>query len=84
MEITSVRVNKVSREGSKLKGYATVVIDDAIMIHNIRIIKGEEKDIVAMPVRVLPDGRHEDVVHPLNSETRTIFEKAIFEEYDRA
>ncbi len=83
MEITSVRVFKVDREGSRVKGYATVVIDDSLMIHNIRIIEGEERMLIAMPSRKINNERYEDVVHPLNSETRTLFEEKILEEYNK-
>lgn len=83
MEITSVRVFKVDREGSRVKGYATVVINDALMIHNIRIIEGEERMLIAMPSRKVNNERYEDVVHPLNAETRKLFEDKIFEEFDK-
>ncbi len=83
MEITSVRVFKVEREGSRVKGYATVAIDDALMIHNIRIIEGEERMLVAMPSRKINNERYEDVVHPLNAETRKMFEDKILAEYNK-
>ncbi len=83
MEITSVRVFKSEREGSRVKGYATVTIDDCLMIHNIRIIEGEDKMIIAMPSRKINSERYEDVVHPLNSETRNLFVDKILEEYNK-
>ncbi len=83
MEITSVKVFKSEREGSRVKGYATVTIDDCLMIHNIRIIEGTEKMIIAMPSRKVSEDRHEDVVHPLNSETRNLFVEKILEEYNK-
>ncbi len=83
MDITSVRVFKVDREGSRVKGYATVVLNDSLMIHNIRIIEGDEKMLIAMPSRKINNERYEDVVHPLNSETRSLFEEKILEEYNK-
>ena len=38
--------------------------------------------IVAMPNKVYPDGQHHDVAHPINGETRKLFEDAIIEEYN--
>lgn len=84
MEITSVRIFKTDREGSKVKAYATVTLDDCIMIHNIKVIEGFEKTIIAMPSRKVSDEKYEDVVHPLNSETRTLFEEKILAEYNNA
>ena len=43
MEITSVKVHKTEREGSRMKGYATVTLDDCFVVRNIRIIEGDEK-----------------------------------------
>ncbi len=83
MEITSVKVFKTEREGSRVKGYATVTLDDCLMIHNIRIIEGTEKMIIAMPNRKVSEDRYEDVVHPLNSETRELFVNRILEEYSK-
>ena len=49
MEITSVKVHKTEREGSRMKGYATVTLDDCFVVRNIRIIEGDEKLFIAMP-----------------------------------
>ena len=82
MEITKVRVHKVDREGSRLKGYATVTIDDCFVIGDIRIIEGENRLFCAMPSRKVNDDKFEDYVHPTNAETRKMFEDAILAEYN--
>ncbi len=82
MEITKVRVHKVDREDSRLKGYATVTIDDCFVISNIRIIEGANRLFCAMPSRKVSDDKFEDIVHPTNSETREMFEAKILEEYN--
>ena len=81
MKITSVRVHKTDREGSRMKGYAVVTIDDCFVVRNIRIIEGDEKLFIAMPSRKVADDRYEDIAHPINAETRKMFEDAIIEEY---
>lgn len=82
MEITQVKVHKVDREDSKLKAYVTVTIDDCFVIHNIRIIEGEGKLFIAMPSRKISEDRYEDIAHPINKETREMFEEKIFAEYN--
>ena len=82
MEITKVRVHKVEREGSRLKGYATVTIDDCFVVSNIRINEGENRLFCAMPSRKVNDDKFEDIVHPTNAETREMFETAILNEYN--
>ena len=82
MEITRVRVHKIDSEGSRLKGYASVTIDDCFVVNNIRIIEGENRLFCAMPSRKVKDDRFEDIVHPTNAETRELFESKILEEYN--
>lgn len=82
MEITKVNVHKIDREGSKLKGYATVTIDNCFVVSNIRIIEGENRLFCAMPSRKVSEDKFEDIVHPTNPETREMFETAILKEYN--
>lgn len=84
MEITSVKIRKVERENSRMKGIASVVIDDAIAIHDIRIIEGDSNLFIAMPSRKTPAGEYRDIVHPINQEVRTMFEKEILDAYENA
>ena len=84
MEITSVKIRKFEREGSRMKGFASVVVDNAIAIHDIRIIEGDNGLFIAMPSRKTPTGEYKDTVHPINQEVRTMFEKEIFDAYDKA
>jgi len=82
MKITSVKVRKIEKEDSRMKGIASVVLDDCFAIKDIRIIQGEDKLFIAMPSRKYPDGEYRDVAHPINGETRKMFEDAIIEEYN--
>jgi stage V sporulation protein G len=84
MQITSVNVKKYDKEESKMKGIASVLIDDCFVIRDIRIIEGNDGLFIAMPSRRKNDGEYQDVAHPINAETRKMFEDAIFEEYNKA
>ena len=83
MKITSVNVRKTEREGSRMKGNATVLIDDCFAIHGIRIIEGDNGLFIAMPSKKNSDGEYRDIAHPINKEVRTMFEEAILEEYNK-
>lgn len=83
MKITSVAVHKVTGENNRMKGIATVVIDDCFKIKGIRIIEKDEKLMLAMPSRRNKNNENEDVAHPLNAETRKMFEEAVFAEYEK-
>lgn len=82
MKITSVSVHKVTGENSKMKGIATVVLDDCFKIKGIRIIDKGDRLMLAMPSRKNKLGENEDVAHPINEETRKMFEDAVFTEYE--
>ena len=84
MKITSVSVHKVTGENSRMKGIATVVLDDCFKIKGIRIIEKDDKMMLAMPSRKNRNNENEDVAHPLNAETRQMFEEAVFAEYEKA
>ena len=84
MKITSVNVRKIEKEGSRMKGIASVLIDDCFAVHDIRIIEGENGLFIAMPSKKTPAGDYRDIAHPINPETRTIFEEAILEAYNTA
>ena len=84
MKITSVNVRKVEKEGSRMKGIASVLIDDCFAIHDIRIIEGDNGLFIAMPSRKTSTGGYRDIAHPINPETRALFEEAILEAYKTA
>ena len=84
MKITSVTVRKFDREGSNVKGFASVVLDDAFAIYDIRIIEGENGLFIAMPSKKKATGGFSDICHPLNSDVRKEFQDAILEEYNNA
>ena len=83
MKITSVNVRKIEKEGSRMKGIASILIDDAFAIHDIRIIEGDNGLFIAMPSRKTATGDYRDIAHPVNQETRTMLEDAIKAEYNK-
>ena len=82
MLITNVDVYKINKEGSKLKGLATVYLDNEFVVKNIRIIEGEKGLFLAMPSREIESGKRIDICNPLNQDTRNKFERAIFSKYN--
>ncbi len=83
MKISSVSVRKITKENSRLKGIASVLIDESFAIHDIRIIEGDNGLFIAMPSRKTATGEYKDVCHPINPEVRKMFEDAIFAEYNK-
>ena len=81
MNITDVRVRKVSEEG-KMKAVISITFDDEFVVHDIKIIEGQNGPFIAMPSRKMGEGDFRDIAHPLNSETRNKIKDAIFAEYE--
>ncbi len=82
MNITDVRIRKVKDDG-KMKAVASVTFDNEFVVHDIKIIDGQNGLFVAMPSRRISDGDFRDIAHPLVSEMRTRLCDAIFEEYNK-
>ena len=77
MQVTSVTVRKIEKEGSRMRGIASILLDDSFAVHDIRIIEGDNGLFIAMPSRKTATGGYRDIAHPINSETRQVFEKEI-------
>jgi stage V sporulation protein G len=80
MEITDIRIKKVEGE-NKLKAYASITFDDSFVIHNIKVIEGNNGLFIAMPSRRTRSGEMKDVAHPINSQFREKIQSAILEAY---
>ena len=85
MKITSVnvRIAENTEKESRMKGIATVIVDDCFAIHDIRIIEGENGLFTAMPSRKMVNGSYRDVAHPITTECRKMFDDAILEAYHK-
>ena len=82
MDITDVRIRKVNDEG-KMKAIVSITFDDEFVVHDIKIIEGQNGPFIAMPSRKMSEGDFRDIAHPLVSETRNQIRDAIFEEYEK-
>ena len=83
MQITDVRIRKIATDG-KMKAIVSVTFDDQFVIHDIKVIEGQNGLFIAMPSRKTPDGEFKDIAHPINTKSREMIQKAILEAYDKA
>ena len=83
MQITDVRVRKITKEG-KMKAIVSITLDDEFVVHDIKVIEGEKGLFIAMPSKKAPDGEYRDIAHPINSSTRENNQKIILESYEKA
>lgn len=82
MQITDVRIRKIASEG-KMKAIVSVTFDNEFVVHDIKVIEGQNGLFIAMPSRKTPDGEFKDIAHPINTQTREKIQVAILTEYEK-
>ena len=83
MQITDVRVRKITKEG-KMKAIVSITLDNEFVVHDIKVIEGEKGLFIAMPSKKATDGEYRDIAHPINSTTREMLQKTILDSYEKA
>ena len=83
MNITDVRMRKINKEG-RMKAVVSITIDDEFVVHDIKVIEGDDGCFIAMPSRKSMDGEYRDIAHPINTATRERLQKLILEKYEDA
>nr|WP_152947716.1 septation regulator SpoVG [Desulfofundulus thermobenzoicus] len=81
--VTDVRVRKVLPEG-RMKAIVSVTLDDMFVIHDVKVVEGNNGLFVAMPSRKTPDGEFRDIAHPINATAREIIQSAVLQAYAQA
>ena len=84
LKITDIRIRLIPNGDSKLKAVATITIDNCFVVHDIKVLEGNQGYFVSMPSRKTPDGQYKDVAHPLNTPTREELNKAVLAEFEKA
>lgn len=82
MKVTDVRVRKLNPEG-RMKAIVSITLNDQFVVHDVRVIEGNNGLFVAMPSRRTPTGEFKDIAHPISAETREEIQQAVLSAYDR-
>lgn len=81
MKVTDVRLRKIQTDG-RMKALVSITLDEAFVIHDLRVIEGNSGLFVAMPSKRTPDGEFRDIAHPINSDMRQETQDAVMKVYD--
>ncbi|GGI43310.1 septation regulator SpoVG [Mammaliicoccus stepanovicii] len=81
MNVTDVRLRKIQTDG-RMKALVSITLDNAFVIHDLRVIEGNSGLFVAMPSKRTPDGEFRDIAHPINSEMRQEIQEAVMKVYE--
>ena len=89
MEVTDVRIRKlntqnVSEGGGKMRAIVSVTFNNEFVVHDIKVIQGEQKNFIAMPSRKMEDGTYKDITHPIKSGLRNKIQDAVLAKYEEA
>ena len=82
MKVTDVRLRKIQTDG-RMKALVSITLDEAFVIHDLRVIEGNSGLFVAMPSKRTPDGEFRDIAHPINSVMRQEIQDAVMKVYDK-
>ena len=82
MKITDIRIRLIQNEESKLKAVASITIDECFVVHDIKVLEGNQGYFVSMPTRKTPEGEYKDVAHPINTQTREEINKLVLAKYE--
>lgn len=83
MNITDVKVRKIAKEGN-MKAVVSITLDNEFVVHDIKIIEGENGLFIAMPSRKTTEGTYRDIAHPITKETREMVSTVILDAYEKA
>ncbi len=80
MEISDIKIRKTMHDG-RLRAVVSITIDNAIAIHDIKLVQGDDRMFVAMPSRREESGIFRDIIHPISSSVRDKIEEQILDAY---
>ena len=87
LKVTSVQVYPFSHPVDRKLGLASVVLNDQLLIRDLRIVDGENGIFVAYPIVTKehdPEGFQRSAVFPIIRALREHIENAVLEKYQAA
>jgi len=84
VKITDIRIHLIPNTDSKLKAVASITIDDCFVVHDLKVLEGNQGYFVSMPPRKHKtlEGKYEDVAHPINTPTREEINRLVLAKYE--
>ncbi len=82
MKITDIKIKKLTpNSNTRMRGIASITLDNALVVHDIKIIEGTDRLFLAMPSRKTSNGEFQDIVHPITPEARKMIEEKVIAKY---
>jgi stage V sporulation protein G len=80
--VTDVRVRRLTQDG-KMRAIVSITLNDKFVVHDVRVIEGNNGLFVAMPSKRTPSGEFRDIAHPINVEARQVIQQSVLDAYNR-
>jgi stage V sporulation protein G len=68
----------------KLRGFASLVLDECFLVGDLRVMENEDGYYVTMPSKRKRDGSFKDIAYPLNADTKEFVERKVLLAYEAA
>lgn len=81
MRITDVRLRRMNIGEGRMKAVASITLDEEFVVHDVRVVEGQNGLFVAMPSKKTPEGEFRDIAHPITSEARERIQTAVLKAY---
>lgn len=85
LDVTSIRL--VKNPESSRKAYASVVVEDAIVLNDIVVVEGKNGLFTSMPQRKYTEGgedKYANIFNPITKEARDELVGAVLAAYEKA
>ncbi len=82
INISEIKVRPYERGKSNLKAFVDVLIDECLAINGIKIMDGKNGLWLSMPSVKGKNDKWNDIVYPINTDTRKYMTKEILKAYD--
>lgn len=82
MKINIERLRKIENENNRLKGITSIILNDSLVVENIKIISGDKGYFIAMPTRKRNDGTFKEIAHPTVAKMNADITKAVLDAFN--
>ena len=84
MLITAIQIRRIENSGTKMRGVASINLDNMVVIHDIKVLEADGKSFLAMPSKQTKVGTFKDMVNQIKVRVREAFETLIIGGYEKA
>ena len=82
LDIKVSRIHKLTK-GGPVMAFVDLVVNDALLLKGLRIVKGSKGLFVSMPQEKGKDDRWYNTIHCLTNETRDFVMRSVLEAYEQ-